>query len=94
VYSPRVERRLPASAERLAAIAKKYDSLDADDRALCCLMAAGHSQREMAEMLGCTTRTIENRRNRIMETLGAAKPIEIVKLMVRMAEHGLIAADF
>jgi DNA-binding CsgD family transcriptional regulator len=90
----RVEKQLPATAERLASIAKKFDALDADDRALCCLMAAGHSQREMAEMLGCTTRTIENRRNRIMEELGASKPIEIVKLMVRMAEHGLIPADF
>lgn len=90
----RVERQLPATAERLASIAKKFDALDADDRALCCLMAAGHSQREMAELLGCTTRTIENRRNRIMEEFGASKPIDIVKLMVRMAEHGLITADF
>lgn len=89
-----VERPLPPTAERLASLAKKYESLDSDDRALCCLMAAGHSQRVMAELLGCTTRTIENRRNRIMEELGASKPIEIVKLMVRLAEHGLIAADF
>ena len=57
-------------------------------------MAAGHTQRTMAEMLGCTTRTVENRRNRIMDELGATKPIEIVKLMVRLAEHGLIQADF
>jgi len=89
-----VERPLPPTAERLASLAQKYESLDSDDRALCCLMAAGHSQRVMAELLGCTTRTIENRRNRIMKELGASKPIEIVKLMVRLAEHGLIAADF
>jgi DNA-binding CsgD family transcriptional regulator len=89
-----VERPANSTAEKLTTLAHKYQSLDADDRALCCLMAAGHSQRTMAELLGCTTRTIENRRNRIMEELGANKPIEIVKLMVRLAEHGLISADF
>jgi len=89
-----IERPAQVTMQRLAAIAQKYESLDSNDRALCCLMAAGHSQRDMAELLGCTTRTVENRRNRIMEELGASKPIEIVKLMVRLAEHGLIPADF
>ncbi len=90
----RTEQRVLPTSERLAVLAKKFDSLDADDRTLCCLIASGNSQREIAETLHCTTRTIENRRNRIMEDLGLAKPIDIVKLLVRLSEHGLIAADF
>jgi len=90
----RVDRPPQPQIEQLATIARQYDALESVDRTLCRLMASGQSQREIAEQLGCTTRTIENRRNRIMEKLGAHKPIEIVKIMVRLAEHGLIPADF
>jgi DNA-binding CsgD family transcriptional regulator len=84
----------PIASQGLAAMARKFESLDAEDQSLCRLVAGGRSQREIADLLGCTTRTIENRRNRIMNELDIAKPIDIVKLMVRMAEHRLIPADF
>ncbi len=90
----KVDAPPPTGSEYLVGLARIYESLDTNDRALCCLMAAGNTQREMADFLGCTTRTIENRRNRIMEELRVNKPIEIVKLMVRLAEHGLIPPDF
>ncbi|MGV3483898.1 MAG: LuxR C-terminal-related transcriptional regulator [Planctomycetaceae bacterium] len=83
-----------SAAEHVAALAKKFELLDEDSQALCRLMAAGQTQREIAELLHCTTRTIENRRNRIMVELGVSKPIDIVKFMVRLAEHGFISPDF
>ncbi len=80
--------------KKLEVLLKKYQLLDKEDRCLCRLMTEGHSQKEMAELLACSTRTIENRRNRIMEQLGAEKPIDIVKLIVRLIEHDLIPTEY
>ncbi len=89
----RLDQRPPHTFEQLAMMAKKYDSLEKEDRLLCNLISAGLSTKDIAERLGCTTRTVENRRNRVMDEFGVAKPVDIVKLMVRMADCGFIAVE-
>ncbi len=89
----RLDQRPPHTFEQLAMMAKKYDALEKEDRLLCNLISAGLSTKDIAERLGCTTRTVENRRNRVMDEFGVAKPVDIVKLMVRMADCGFIAVE-
>lgn len=89
----RLDQRPPHTFEQLAMMAKKYDAMEKEDRLLCNLIAAGLSTKDIAERLGCTTRTVENRRNRIMDEFGVAKSVEIVKLMVRMSDSGFIAVE-
>ncbi len=89
----RLDQRPAHTFEQLALMAKKYDAMETEDRLLCNLISAGLSTKDIAERLGCTPRTVENRRNRILEEFGVAKTVDIVKLMVRMADCGFIVSE-
>jgi hypothetical protein len=69
-------------------------SLDETDRTICRGYAMGDSTKEIASRVGLTSKAIENRRHKIMNLMGIQKPIEIVKLLVRLEENGLIDDQF
>lgn len=64
--------------------------LDPVDRTICQGYAMGDSTKEIAARVGLTTRAVELRRQKIMELFGFERPIEIVKMLVRLEENGLI----
>ncbi len=90
----RIDATLSHRSERLASLAQNFLKLSPEDQRLCQMLATGITNREIAEELRCTARTIENRRNRILDVCGLSKPIDIVKMVVRLSENGVISEDF
>lgn len=70
-----------------------YDAFARIDRQICTLYALGETTRAIAERLGVSTRTVENHRASILKQLGLSKPVEIIRLLVRFEERGLVS-DF
>ena len=68
--------------------------MDETDRTICRGYVMGDSTKEIASRVGLTTKAVENRRHKIMDLMGVQKPIDIVKLMVRLEENGLIDDQF
>jgi FixJ family two-component response regulator len=73
-----------------AARAARQTALDADarlaaltakERAVLDLIAAGKTNREMAEALGLSVRAVEDRRARLMKKVNAGSVAELVKLL-------------
>ncbi len=79
-----------ATQKSLETQASLFQAFSRDDKELCRLLAMGETSKDIAESLHCSTRTIENRRARIMQALELNKPVDIVKVMVRFADRGLI----
>lgn len=73
----RAARRSTADADsRLAGLtAKEREVLD--------LIAAGRTNREMADGLGLSVRAVEDRRARLMKKVGAGSVAELVRLLAR-----------
>jgi DNA-binding CsgD family transcriptional regulator len=53
-------------------------------------VAAGHSNREIAEMLSISEHTVHNHRANLMEKLGVHNRLELLKYAMRI---GIITAD-
>ncbi len=70
-----------------------YKTFDEVDHTICAMFSAGETTKDIAETVGLTTKSIENRRNRMMRILGLSHPIEIVKFLVRLEENGLISRN-
>lgn len=86
VRSTEFERRL--SLNEALVLLKQ---LDEKDRRICNGLLAGDSTKETADSVGMTPRAVELRRQRILDLFGFERPIEIVKLLVRLEESGLIS---
>lgn len=83
--------KAPAPAiDGLALKATLFARLSDEDQEFCRLHAMGLCKAKIAEALRCTTRTVDNRRSRILKHLQLDQPIDLVKLMVRMADRELV----
>jgi hypothetical protein len=80
-----IERR-----RNLSELHSLFQQLDEIDRAICYGDTRGKTTKHIAASIGLTTRSVELRRNRIVEHFGFRQAIEIVILLVRLAEHGFI----
>lgn len=67
-----------------------YESFDREDKRICTMYALGETTRAIADQLDKSTKTIENHRREILKRLGLSKPVEIIRLLVRFEERGLI----
>jgi two-component system response regulator NreC len=67
-----------------------YDLLTDREREILHLVAAGHSNREIAEILGISEHTVHNHRAHLMEKLGVHNRLELLKYAMR---EGIITAD-
>lgn len=67
-----------------------HDFLTDREREILHLVAAGHSNREIAEMLSISEHTVHNHRANLMEKLGVHNRLELLKYAMRI---GIITAD-
>lgn len=67
-----------------------YDLLTDRERETLHLVAAGHSNREIAEMLNISEHTVHNHRAHLMEKLGVHNRLELLKYALR---EGIITAE-
>ena len=61
-------------------------ALTAKEREVLELVAAGKTNREMAEVLGLSLRAVEDRRSRLMRKVGAKSVVELVRLLTGGAD--------
>ena len=61
--------------------------LTARQREVLQLLAEGKSAKEIAAVLGLSTRTVEDHKYRMMETLGIENSVELIHFAIK---HGLI----
>ena len=61
-------------------------ALTAKEREVLELVAAGKTNREMAEELGLSLRAVEDRRSRLMRKVGAKSVVELVRLLTGGAD--------
>ncbi len=66
------------------------DLLTDREREVIHLVAAGHTNREIAEMLSISEHTVHNHRANLMEKLGVHNRLELLKYAMR---EGIISAD-
>ncbi|WP_158222645.1 LuxR C-terminal-related transcriptional regulator [Rhodopirellula sp. MGV] len=67
-----------------------YKQLEATQKRICILSALGETTRAIAQQLGVSTKTVEKYRQRILDELGLDRTVEIVRLLVRFEERGLL----
>ncbi len=67
-----------------------FKQLDEIDRAICFGIGKGEPIKDIASQVSMTTRSVENHRQKIMDLFGFTRSIEIVKLLVRLDERGLL----
>lgn len=84
VGTSEIERR--RSLSELRSLLQQLDVVDQD---ICGGYARGDSSKEIGIKVGLATRSIEIRRQKILDHFGFKRPIEIVKMLVRLEEHGL-----
>lgn len=86
-----VEPRTPLQRRRtLSEQLVVYHDLDRTDQTICQMYYCGESTKTIAAVVGFTTRSIEIRRQKILDAFGFQRPVEIIKLLVRLEEHALI----
>jgi DNA-binding CsgD family transcriptional regulator len=78
------------SRDEVEALYQVYTTFSAIDQQICTLFAVGESTRAIAERLNVSTKTVENHRNQVLRKLGFSKPVEIIRLLVRFEERGLM----
>lgn len=67
-----------------------FQGLDSIDQTICRRLVHGDATRDIANRVGLTPRSVELRRQKVLDLLGLQRPIEIVKLFVRLEENGLL----
>lgn len=67
-----------------------YDFLTGREKEILQLVAAGHSNREIANLLNISGHTVHNHRARLMEKLGVHDRLELLKYAIR---RGIVSAD-
>ncbi|OGO46879.1 MAG: DNA-binding response regulator [Chloroflexi bacterium RBG_16_64_32] len=67
-----------------------YDLLTDREREILHLVAAGHSNREIADILSISEHTVHNHRAHLMEKLGVHNRLELLKYAIN---QGIITAD-
>ena len=67
-----------------------FQSLDATDQLTCRLDAKGESTREISTAVGLCSRAIEIRRKKMFELFDVQRPMELVRITIRLEEHGLL----
>ncbi len=63
---------------------QRLDALNEKERALCRLLALGHTNTEAGALLGVSVRNVEARRSRIMAKLGAETRADLVNFALEM----------
>ena len=78
-------------AQRVLNLSKRWRlflDLDPRDQMIARLLGRGEKVRAIAAQVDVSEKTIDNRRNAILEHLSLANPHDLIKLMVRLQDNG------
>lgn len=67
-----------------------FQSLDAIDQRTCRMDAKGESTKDIAAAVNMSPRAIEIRRKKMFDLFGVERPMELVRITIRLEEHGLL----
>ncbi len=67
-----------------------FQSLDVIDQRTCRLDAKGETTKDIAAAVNLSPRAIEIRRRKMFELFGVERPMELVRITIRLEEHGLL----
>ncbi len=67
-----------------------FQSLDGIDQQVCRLDAKGESTKDIAAGVGLTSKSIENRRNKMIAMFGVQRPMDLIRITIRLEDHGLL----
>ena len=67
-----------------------FQTLDATDQRTCRMDAKGESTKDIAVAVGLSPRAIEIRRKKMFELFGVERSMELVRITIRLEEHGLL----
>lgn len=70
-----------------------FQSLDDIDQRTCRMDARGETTKDIAAALSMSPRAIEIRRKKMFELFGVERPMELVRITIRLEEHGLLPAS-
>lgn len=79
-----------ARKQSLHELFARFQRLDENDQLICRHYAMGDATKEIAKRVGLTNRSVEMRRQKMLIAFGFERPIEIIKMMVRLEEYGMI----
>ncbi len=74
----------------LAELFLLFQRLDDIDQAICRYDAHGDTTKEIAAGVGLSSRSVEVRRKKMLEIFGVRRPMELVRITIRLEEHGLL----
>ena len=75
-------------AERHEELRRRLASLSASEQAVLELLVAGHTNKAIAQQLGVSLRTVENRRHDILAKMQAASVVDLVRLVIDSGGNG------
>ena len=74
----------------LSELFRLFQSLDDIDQSVCRLDAKGESTKVIAAGVGLTSKSIENRRNKMIALFGVQRPMDLIRITIRLEDHGLL----
>lgn len=77
-------------SKKLSELHALFVSLDAVDQTICRLDAQGELTKDIAASVGLTSRSIENRRKKLLGLFRVERFMEIIRITIRLEEHGLL----
>ncbi len=67
-----------------------FQSLDTTDQITCRMDAKGETTKDIAVAVGLSPRAIEIRRKKMFELFGIDRSMELIRITIRLEEHGLL----
>ena len=67
-----------------------FQSLDAIDERTCRMDAKGETTKDIAAAVNMAPRSIEIRRKKMFELFGVERPMELIRITIRLEENGLL----
>lgn len=80
------DRAAAAKRAENASVAQRLDSLTQREREVLALIVAGKLNKQIADELGISIKTVEVHRSRVMEKMGANSVAELVQLVLKNRE--------
>jgi len=80
----------PEQSFRLADLHALFISMNSIDQLICRMDAIGEMTKDIARAVGLTSRSIENRRKKMQELFHAERSMEVIRITIRLEEHGLL----
>jgi FixJ family two-component response regulator len=87
-----LEAELHQKAKRCDFLQSMWDSLSPQQRKVALLVAEGHLNKEISDMLNITVRMVEDHRSKAYEKLGVDTPAELATTIAAMKSFGITVA--